>query len=190
MVSGGCKWWRNTYRVKVSYEGSTGQADVQIVVRSSVADIFSDVKAGAWYTPYVQFVYDQGLMSGSKGAWYTNAVCRAYNTGVTTGDTTTKKFNMDSLVTRQQLAAFFYRYAEVSGRDITIRGDISKMLNADQVKSYAKDAVEWSVGTGIINGKDVYDSNGKEAKDLAPLDGATRAQLAAMLQRYCDLDVL
>lgn len=64
------------------------------------------------------------------------------------------------------------------------------MLNADQVKSYAKDAVEWSVGTGIINGKDVYDSNGKEAKDLAPLDGATRAQLAAMLQRYCDLDVL
>lgn len=112
-----------TYRVKVSYEGSTGQADVQIVVRSSVADIFSDVKAGAWYTPYVQFVYDQGLMSGSKGAWYTNAV-------------------------------------------------------------------EWSVGTGIINGKDVYDSNGKEAKDLAPLDGATRAQLAAMLQRYCDLDVL
>lgn len=220
-----------TYRVKVSYEGSTGQADVEIVVRSSVADIFSDVKAGAWYTPYVQFVYDQGLMSGSKGAfnpntsvsravvvttlyrlagspevtdyraceelvdvqkgaWYTNAVCWAYNTGVTTGDTTTKKFNMDSLVTRQQLAAFFYRYAEVSGRDITIRGDISKMLNADQVKSYAKDAVEWSVGTGIINGKDVYDSNGKEAKDLAPLDGATRAQLAAMLQRYCDLDVL
>ena len=191
----------------------------------SVTEVFTDVAEGKWYVNAIQYVYDNGLMSGSNGLfnptkvvtraqlvttlyrmagepavtdfsavdafgdvqsgkWYTNAICWAYNTGVTTGNTSTMMFNVDDSVTRQQLATFFFRYAELRGDDTSIRGDISQMLNANQVGSYAKDAVEWAVGVGLIAGSDVKDANGNPAKDLAPKNTATRAQLATILQRF------
>ena len=60
------------------------------------------------------------------------------------------------------------------------------MLNADQVKTYSLAAMQWAVGEGLITGSDVFDSNGKPAKDLAPQASASRAQLAAILQRFCE----
>ena len=116
--------------------------------------------------------------------WYSDAVCWAYTTGITTGNTSTMKFNTNDYVTREQLAAFFYRYAKYMGEDVSARGDLSTMLNADQVKEYSKDAVCWAVGAGLISGKGVKDEAGNPAKDLAPQASATRAQLAAILQRF------
>lgn len=131
----------------------------------SACDVFQDVKAGKWYT---------------------DAICWAYKTGVTTGNPSTMKFDVSGSVTRQQLAAFFFRYAELAGMNTSIRGDISQMLNADQVKTYSLDAVQWAVGVGLISGSEVKGPDGNPVKDLAPLNGASRAQLATILQRFCE----
>jgi hypothetical protein len=131
----------------------------------SACDVFQDVKAGKWYT---------------------DAICWAYKTGVTTGNPSTMKFDVSGSVTRQQLAAFFFRYAELTGMNTSIRGDISQMLNADQVKTYSLDAVQWAVGVGLISGSEVKGPDGNPVKDLAPLNGASRAQLATILQRFCE----
>ena len=121
-----------------------------------------------------------------EGKWYTDAICWAYNTGVATGNTSTMNFQTNDPVTRQQLAAFFYRYAELKGMDMSVEGDISGMLNADQVRDYAKEAVKWAVGCGLISGSEQTDANGQMIYDLAPLATASRAQLAAILQRFCE----
>ena len=196
-------------------------------VKTDVSDVFSDVKTGAWYKAGVQFVYDNGYMSGSnglfnptaditraqivttlyrlagepkvtertavsafsditEGKYYTDAVCWAYTTGVTTG--TDGKFNPTGKLTRQQMAAFFFRYAELTGKDTSIRGDISSMKNADQVSGYAKDPVEWAVGSGLISGSEVTDAAGNKAYDLNPRGNTTRAQVAVILQRFCSAD--
>ena len=193
----------------------------------SVTDVFTDVAEGKWYVPNVQYVYDNGLMSGNDGLfnptgnvtraqvvttlyrlagspevtdysacdelsdvlpgkYYTDPVCWAYNTGVTTGNTSTMTFNVSTPVTRQQLASFFYRYAEYKGYDISESADISTMLNADKVSSYALTYVKWAVGAGIISGSETTGANGAVAYDLKPQATATRAQLAAILQRFCE----
>ena len=73
------------------------------------------------------------LVDVEAGQWYTDAVCWAYSVGVANGNSTTKMFNMGNPVTRQQLATFFYNYAEYKGLDTETRKDISDMAGADQV---------------------------------------------------------
>ena len=193
-------------------------------VKEDVSKLYPDVKEGAWYEAGVQFVYDNGLMSGSnglfnptaditraqlvttlyrlagkpevtdrkaltdfadvtEGKYYTDAVCWAYATGVTTG--TNGKFNPSGKLTRQQMAAFFFRYAEVTGMDTTARGDISSMVNADKVSEYAREPVAWAVGAGLISGSEVTDAGGNTAYDLKPKGNTTRAQVATILMRFC-----
>ena len=190
----------------------------------AVENIFADVKAGAWYVNAVQFVYDNGLMSGSnglfnptaditraqivttlyrlagepevtdtsaltdfsdvpEGKYYTDAVCWAYKEGIATGNN--GKFDPTGKLTRQQMAAFFFRYADVMGMDTTARGDISAMVNADKVSGYAKEPVEWAVGAGLISGSEVT-VNGNKVKDLNPRGNTTRAQVATILMRFCE----
>ena len=126
------------------------------------------------------------LIDVQRGEWYTNAVCWAYNTGVGSGNTSTKMFNMNAPVTRQQLAAFFYKYAAYKGLDISASADISEMLNADQVSFYAETAVKWAVAEGIITGSATRDANGNTVYDLKPTATATRAQMATILARFCE----
>ena len=190
---------------------------------SYVTDIFSDVYSD-WYTAYVQYVYDNNLMTGIKGTtrfepnsnitkaqvaqvlynkegqpevtdqdvfiklkdvyaseWYANAVAWAYNTGVVTGDLNTKKFNPNANVTREQLALMMYRYAKCKGYDVTASGDLTGLQNAENTAAWALDGVRWAVGSGLIGG---IEKNG--VKDLAPQGNATRAQMAAILQRFCE----
>ena len=118
----------------------------------------------------------------AEGKYYTDAVCWAYATGVGTGNG--DKFNPTGQLTRQQLAAFFYRFVEYQGVDITVRSDISKMEGADKVSGYAKDAVEWAVGAGLISGSKITNANGETVYDLKPKDNTTRAQVAVILQRF------
>ena len=192
-------------------------------VKEDVSELYPDVKDGAWYETGVQFVYDNGLMSGNnglfnptsditraqlvttlyrlagepevtdrkaltdftdvtEGKYYTDAVCWAYVADVTTG--TNGKFNPSGKLTRQQMAAFFYRFADVMGRDTTARGDYSSMVNADKVSGYAAEPVAWAVGEGLIGGSDVT-VDGITAKDLNPRGNTTRAQVAAILMRFC-----
>ena len=120
----------------------------------------------------------------AEGKYYTDAVCWAYAEGIATGSD--GKFNPTGNLTRQQMATFFYRYAEYDWRDVTLRGDISEMLNADKVSDYAKDAVEWAVGSGLISGSETKDENGNTVYDLNPRGNTTRAQVAAILQRFCE----
>ena len=99
-----------------------------------------------------------------EGKYYTDAVCWAYAKGIATGNDGV--FNPAGKLTRQQMAAFFFRFAEEMGMDTITRGDISSMINADQVSGYAKDPVEWAVGKGLISGSEVTDANGNKAYDL------------------------
>ena len=60
------------------------------------------------------------------------------------------------------------------------------MMNANQVSGYAEDAMKWAVGTGLISGSKKTDAAGNEVYDLNPKGNTTRAQLAAILQRFCE----
>ena len=189
----------------------------------SVTEIFKDVNDD-WYTAYIQYVYDNGLMSGIQGTtlfqpnanilkaqvaqvlynmdgktevtdksvftelkdvyeaeWYADAVAWAYNSGVVTGDLNTKKFSPNASVTREQLALMMYRYAQYKGYDTTATSELSGLKNADKVSNWALDAVKWAVGQGLISG---VDKNG--VKDLQPQGNASRAQMAAILQRFLE----
>ena len=84
------------------------------------------------------------------------------------------------------MAAFFYRYAEYKGLDVTVRGDLSAMINADKVSAYAKEPVEWAVGAGLISGSETTDVNGNKVYDLNPRGNTTRAQVATILKRFCE----
>lgn len=126
------------------------------------------------------------LLDVARNEWYTNAVCWAYSTGVGTGNTTTKMFNVNNYVTRQQLASFFFGYAEYKGFDTKKTADISGMLNADQVADYAEKSIKWAVAEGIISGSATKDSYGNTVYDLKPTGTATRVQLAAIIQRFCE----
>ena len=87
------------------------------------------------------------------------------------------KFEPEGKITREQMATILFRYAEKKGIDTSKRGDLTAFPDAEQISGYAKDAVQWAVGEGIINGSD-----GK----LLPQDNATRAQVAAILMRFIE----
>ena len=191
--------------------------------KEPVTKVFSDVYKD-WYTAYVQYVYDNDLMTGIKGTtkfapnanitkaqvaqvlynmegqpavedkavfrelndvyeaeWYGNAVAWAFNNGVVTGDTNAKKFFPNADVTREQLALMMYRYAAFKKYDVTASSDLLGLKNAENTANWALDGVKWAVGAGLISG---VEKNG--VKDLSPQGNASRAQVAAILQRFCE----
>ena len=110
-------------------------------------------------------------------AWYTEAVRWAAETGIVTGYSDTK-FGPDDPVTREQFAAMLYRYARTLGEGFT--GSWSFPLDfpdAAEVSDYAYEALCWLTMENVINGM--------EDGALHPQGTATRAQLATMLQRFC-----
>ncbi len=121
-----------------------------------------------------------------EGDWYADAVAWALNNDIATGDPINQKFNPNANVTREQLAAFLYRYTEFKGGSVTERGDFSDMKNADKVSNWALKEMQWAVGTELISG--IVEVKGEQivARDLAPQGNATRAQMATILQRYCE----
>ena len=104
-----------------------------------------------------------------------------YNNGVVTGDLNTKKFNPNADVTREQLALMMFRYAKFKAYDVTATSDFAGLVGADMVADWSMDGVKWAVGAGLISG---IEQNG--VKDLAPQGNASRAQVAAILQRFCE----
>lgn len=109
---------------------------------------FSDVKAGVWYAPYVEWAAQYGIVSGIGGG----------------------KFAPDQSVTREQMAVILYNYAKLTGcGDIQNGTEILRFPDTGDVSDWAKEAMTWAVDKEIINGY-----GGK----LHPKDTATRAQAA------------
>ena len=113
--------------------------------------------------------------------WYADAVAWAYGTGVVTGDINAKKFFPNDDVTREQLGLMMYRYAQYKEYNTSATSNFEGLSNGWRVNSWALDGMKWAVGKGLISG---VDKNG--VKDLAPQGNATRAQMAAILQRFCE----
>ena len=84
-----------------------------------------------------------------------------------------------NLITREQMVTIFHRYAEYAGYDVSDMASLRAFADAADVDDYALDPISWAVGAGIINGINV---DGVDY--LQPLGTATRAQAAAIIQRF------
>ena len=115
--------------------------------------------------------------SGSS-VWYHDPVLWAYDTGVVEGVSDTE-FAPDRLITREQMVTIFWRYANYAGYDTSEMASLWGYADAARVSPYAQSAFAWAVSAGIING---VEENG--AALLDPKGNATRAQAAAIIQRF------
>ena len=159
---------------------------------------FDDVASSDWFADAVKYVSDKGLMSGTGSdkfapsatttramlmtvlaryagedttggaTWYEKSMEWAKAKGVSDGT------NPNANITREQLVTMMYRYAGSPKAD----GKLDSFSDAASVSTYAADAMQWAVANGIVNG-----SNGK----LNPQNNATRAEVAAILMRFCEM---
>ena len=168
------------------------------IAQQPTGKTFSDVAKSDWFADAVAYVTDKGLMSGTGSdkfapsatttramlmtvlaryagedttggaTWYEKSMEWAKAKGVSDGT------NPNADITREQLVTMLYRYAGSPA----VNGSLSDFSDAASVSSYAENAMQWAVANGIVNG-----SNGK----LNPQDNATRAEVAAILMRFCEM---
>ena len=117
---------------------------------------FTDVEAGKWYADAITWTAENSIFAGYGK----------------------DKFGPDDPITREQLAAIFYRYADYKGYDLTVKGNLDKFKDADKITDYAETAMQWAVGSGLVKGK--------SGNLLDPQGTATRAEIAAMLHRFIE----
>lgn len=123
---------------------------------------------------------DCGFEDVKPSHWYNKAVCWAVEQGITSGLSATQ-FGPNSNVTRAQVARFLYVYCEKKGISVEDRADLSAFPDAGKVADWAKAAVEWAVGIGVISG------NSKDGVSyLDPNGKATRAQACLMIMKFDD----
>ena len=111
-------------------------------------------------------------------AWYTKAVIWAANNGIVNG-VAKNTFAPDDSITREQIATMLYRYA---GAEAAKEDKLSAFPDAAKTSDWAKEALNWAVASGLING--VADANG--TANLEPQATATRAQIATILMRWLE----
>ncbi len=176
---------------------------------------FTDVASSEWYYEAVQYVYNNELMNGmsattfepnstttrgmivtmlyrleneptaasagfsdvAEGQWYTDAVNWAAANNIVNGYGD-DQFGPTDTITREQMMAILYRYAQYKGYDVTASADLSAYTDATNISSYAVSAMQSAVSEGLING--ITDTT------LVPGGSATRAQVAAILMRFCE----
>ena len=116
-----------------------------------------------------------GFADVDDNEWYATAVNWAANVGVVNGyeDNT---FQPNTAITREQLAAILMNYAACIGQDVSARADLSAYT--DQPSTWATDTMSWAVAEGLISGV--------TNDELRPQGNATRAQVAAILQRFLE----
>ena len=117
-----------------------------------------------------------GFADIPDGQWFTKAVAWAAANGIV-GGVGGNRFDPNGSITREQIAAIFYRYAKSKGIDTSKSGDLSRFPDNAEISSWAGQALAWTVAEGIIGG-----SNGK----LLPQGNATRAQVATIFMRYIE----
>ena len=123
------------------------------------------------------YVGKTGFSDVPEGKWYSNAIQWARKKGYTDG-IGDGKFGLGQEVTREQIAKFLYNYAEVKGRDVSGRADITGYTDDTKVSSWALDSVKWAVYNGIII------STKNDSLVLAPRATTTRAQAARMFMIF------
>ena len=111
-----------------------------------------------------------------SGVYYERAVIWAAANGIVTG-TGSASFSPDAKVTREQLAAILYRYAQYRKLDTSANAKLNGFSDADNVSGYASAALGWAVAEGLVNG-----ASGR----LMPKGNATRAQVAAIFHRFVE----
>ena len=111
------------------------------------------------------------------GIWYTDAILWASSIKVVNGYSDTGRFGPADYINREQMAVMMYRYADYKGYSTGNKADISKFKDASQVTGYAKEAMKWAYGNGIITGKD-YETR------LEPQGNASRAECATIIMRF------
>ena len=111
------------------------------------------------------------------GKRYADAITWTAENGIF-ADYDKDRFKPDDPITREQLAAIFYRYADYKGYDLTVKGNLDKFKDADEITDYAKTAMQWAVGSDLVKGK--------SGALLDPQGKATRAAIAAMLHRFIE----
>ena len=117
-----------------------------------------------------------GFADVEAGQWYANAVNWAAANQIVNGYGET--FGPNDIITREQMAAILYRYAQYKGYDVSASGQMSAYTDAANVSDYASSAMQWAVGEGLLNG--VTETT------LAPDGSAIRAQVAAIFMRFCE----
>ena len=177
---------------------------------------FTDVDADDWFYDAVRYVYGEGLMTGTSAsefapgltttrgmivtilhrlegepvatgdagfadvkadAYYAEAVNWAAEAGIVNGYSASA-FGPTDPITREQMAAILMNYSEYKGMDTSARADLSSFSDAESVNTWAEEAVQWAVSEGLIKGV--------TADTIQPQGQATRAQVAAILQRYLE----
>lgn len=188
-----------------------------IVKTGETALPFTDVSEDAWYYDAVQYVYQHKLFSGmsettfgpeiamsramfvqvlyslsgkpaasgaasfsdvAADAWYADAVSWAVQNGIAAG-IGDGKFAPDASVTREQAAALLKKVAEQQGQDTSARADLSRYTDANRVSDWAVDAVSWAAASNLMTGT--------SATTLSPQGDATRAQVAQIMMRFCEM---
>jgi len=174
---------------------------------------FVDVNEGDWFHDVVLYAYENGLMTGTSADtfapntattrgmivsmlarlegvtsaesagftdvadndWYATAVNWAASEGIVNGfeDDT---FRPNAPITREQMAAILYNYADYKGYDVSARADLSDYADAASISSWAEDVLAWANAEGLINGM--------TATTIDPQGATTRAQTAAMFERF------
>ena len=174
---------------------------------------FVDVNEGDWFYDVVLYAYENGLMTGTsadafapntattrgmivsmlarlegvtsaedagfadvaENDWYATAVNWAASEGIVNGfeDDT---FRPNDAITREQMAAILYNYADYKGYDVSARADLSDYADAASISSWAEDVLAWANAEGLINGM--------TATTIDPQGATTRAQTAAMFERF------
>ena len=205
-----------TWEMGQDKEGKPTRPLLRGMAEVEKGDIFRDVKQGAWYCEAVTYVAEHGLMAGAGGGmfepntplsramivqilynlegkpavtsknaftdvkagkWYTDAVLWAAEQKIVSGYGN-GKFGPNDSVTRQQVVTILHRYTQSKGKNAASGGGLSAFKDGGKTAGWALDAMKWAVSAGIINGK------GKGILD--PMGGATRAEIAAMVMRYCE----
>ena len=208
---------------KFTFEMPKGDVEIEVsfalIEDETVKADFADVAADAWYADAVQYVYENGMMSGTSettfspdvtttrgmivtilyrlegspdlsnenlgypyadvdaNAYYADAVYWARQNGIVSG-MSAEQFAPNDAITREQMAAILYRYAQFKGYDVSAKADLSVYTDAAQVSAYATDAMAWANGAQLIAGT--------SQATLTPAGNATRAQVATILMRFCE----
>ena len=182
----------------ITIDNHSLSAVIPVPKGTSAATMSAIGKKYNWYADAVKYVTDKGLMNGTDdnqfspsatttramlmtvlaryagedttggATWYEKGMNWAKAKGVSDGT------NPNANITREQLVTMMYRYAGSPKAD----GKLDSFSDAASVRTYAADAMQWAVANGIVNG-----SNGK----LNPQNNATRAQVAAILMRFCEM---
>ena len=163
---------------------------------------FNDVSANDWFASAVDYVTGKGMMNGTAAntfspkanttrgmlmtvlarhagedttggsVWYEKGMNWAKANGVSDGT------NPQVNITREQLAAMLYRYAQNKKYDVSGAKSLDGYTDAQSVSSYAVPALQWANAAGVVTGK--------SGSKLDPKGNATRAEVAAMLMRFCE----